>query len=699
MSSVGERGRGEGAPPGRAPFGAREAAEAEPASALPLRLSVARGALGVELCEPLALGPLRLEELSLALVGLRYPVDLSKGVKQFRNRRATLERAVLRVDFDRLAAFLRPFAERVLGVPLVDLRLGSRGFGTWEHGSAPVGREVACGERGPSAVPAASAVAAPAAQVVSCSLLGTGRSLCFDWVLCSGQRPRWIVDRARGVGLDVPALRLALEFVDAVLVDLGALSAEVERTGRAVEFHDLSRALCLRVLPAFGFRVPAIGEQVVQHTELSRGALTLSLDSATEPGEATRRGLRLAGVAELARRGDEALLRGDAREARQQYLTALESSPRQPELSWILAALDLSAGGHGESALSFLEELRVDGEARSLHYALEAEALRQTGRPQAARESALRAAELEEDSALSGMMFSALARETSGDERLQLLERAIERAPSLAEPRSSRIEQSIARGELKNAVGDAEHLDALCTTSGERAASAFEMGKLFFAGGYRREAISWLKRAVKQEPSHRGARLALARAFVEAGENLRALELLQTLAAETLEPGADDLVRFELAGLLVREALDPSQAIAQLRAIDSRSPLGFRARALEAQLARELGDVSGRVRAHVRLLEAIELGWIDASRELECLLEVARSEADCDNPELALRAARLCQAGVAQRRKNRTPGVLSDQPIAALQGVLGQAVDIDEGWLGKLDEALETLLVRLGGSR
>jgi len=26
-------------------------------------------------------------------------------------------------------------------------------------------------------------------------------------------------------------------------------------------------------------------------------------------------------------------------------------------------------------------------------------------------------------------------------------------------------------------------------------------------------------------------------------------------------------------------------------------------------------------------------------------------------------------------------------------------VDIDEGWLGKLDEALETLLVRLGGSR
>ncbi len=699
MSSVGERGRGEGAPPGRAPFSAAESATAQPASALPLRLSVARGALGVELSEPLALGPLRLEELSLALVGLRYPVDLSKGVKQFRNRRATLERAVLRVDFDLLAAFLRPFAERVLGVALIDLRLGSRGFGSGEHGSAAVGPEVLAGERGTAPVRAARVARAPEAQVVSCSLLGTTRSLCFDWVLCSGQRPRWVVDGARGVGLDVPALRLALEFVDAVLVGLDALSADIERTGRAVQFHDLSRALCLRVLPAFGFRVPTMVAQVVQRTELSRGALTLSLDSAAEPSEATRRGLRLAGVAELARRGDEALLRGNAQEARQQYLTALESSPRQPELSWILAALDLSAGGHGESALSFLEELRVDGEAPSLHYALEAEALRQTGRVQAARESALRAAELEEQSALSGMLFSALARETTGDERLHLLERAIERAPSLAEPRSSRIAQSIARGELKSAVGDAEHLDALCTTSSERAASAFQMGKLFFAGGYRREAISWLKRAVKQEPSHAGARLTLAGAFVEAGENLRALELLQTLAAEPLEPGVEDRVRFELAELLVREALDPSQAIAHLRGIDSRSPLGFRARALEAQVARELGDVSGRVRAHLRLLEAIELGWIDASRELERLLEVARSEAACDNPELALRAVRLCQAGVVQRRKNPTTGVLCDHPVEPLQGVVGQAVDIDEGWLEKVEEALEILLANLGGSR
>ncbi|MEB2323383.1 MAG: hypothetical protein OZ921_12785, partial [Sorangiineae bacterium] len=73
----------------RAPGPAEPSAPDEPR--VPLRLIVTRGALGLELYEPVELGPLSVRRLSLTLPGLAFPLDLSGGVRVFRHRRGELE--------------------------------------------------------------------------------------------------------------------------------------------------------------------------------------------------------------------------------------------------------------------------------------------------------------------------------------------------------------------------------------------------------------------------------------------------------------------------------------------------------------------------------------------------------------------------------------------------------------------------------
>src|SRR6187399_1687512 len=66
------------------------------ALSVPLRLTVARGALGMELYEPLSLSAFEVSAFAFTLPGLRFPVDLSGGVAQFRHRRGELQHLVFR---------------------------------------------------------------------------------------------------------------------------------------------------------------------------------------------------------------------------------------------------------------------------------------------------------------------------------------------------------------------------------------------------------------------------------------------------------------------------------------------------------------------------------------------------------------------------------------------------------------------------
>src|SRR5688572_8224692 len=70
---------------------------------LPLRLSVARGGIGIELVQPMRVGPLVCEQLEVELPGINYPVDLSKGVKQFSARRSALSGLTVSVVLETLA--------------------------------------------------------------------------------------------------------------------------------------------------------------------------------------------------------------------------------------------------------------------------------------------------------------------------------------------------------------------------------------------------------------------------------------------------------------------------------------------------------------------------------------------------------------------------------------------------------------------
>ncbi|HVR20628.1 MAG TPA: hypothetical protein VMS65_13050, partial [Polyangiaceae bacterium] len=81
---------------------------------VPLRLTVARGALGLELYEPFELGPFTVEGLSLLLPNLKFPVDLSGGVSRFRHRRGDLEHLSLSLAFDRLSKLVLPRVKDVV---------------------------------------------------------------------------------------------------------------------------------------------------------------------------------------------------------------------------------------------------------------------------------------------------------------------------------------------------------------------------------------------------------------------------------------------------------------------------------------------------------------------------------------------------------------------------------------------------------
>ncbi|HEX6275565.1 MAG TPA: hypothetical protein VFZ53_21135, partial [Polyangiaceae bacterium] len=181
---------------------------------VPLRLTVARGALGLELYEPLELGPFTVETLSLLLPNLKFPVDLSGGVARFRHRRGDLEHLGLSLAFDRLAKLVLPRLKDV--VPDV------RRVVVWGRSSG-----------------------------LGIGVAGTSAALAFDllWAPSAGDA-RLVVSRARGVGLGAPALGHALRALDATL------DGVAERRGRLVVFADAGSELGKAILPAVGARAP-----------------------------------------------------------------------------------------------------------------------------------------------------------------------------------------------------------------------------------------------------------------------------------------------------------------------------------------------------------------------------------------------------------------------------------------------------------
>ncbi|MET0794718.1 MAG: hypothetical protein ABW061_24580, partial [Polyangiaceae bacterium] len=192
------------------PWGTAPARDPERAQALPLaeeqrvplRLTVTRGVLGIELYEPIEFGPLDVTRLALTLPNLKFPLDLSGGVPHFRHRRGELEHATLKSGLTRLARFFEQRAGDVLGTLVRPVALFARGQG------------------------------------VGVGMVGEGRALAFDLLWVPEERHvRFVVSDARGVGLAGAALGFALRALDGVFAGIG------ERRGRVITILDAGAVL------------------------------------------------------------------------------------------------------------------------------------------------------------------------------------------------------------------------------------------------------------------------------------------------------------------------------------------------------------------------------------------------------------------------------------------------------------------------
>jgi len=559
---------------------------------VPLRLTVTRGVLGMELYQPIELGPLDVTRLSITLPNLKFPLDLSGGVPQFRHRRGELERAVLKSSLSRLARHFESHLGDVLGELVRPVAVFAR------------------------------------PQGIGVGLVGQGRALAFDLLWVPEERhARFVVSDARGVGLPGAALGFALRALDRVLGGLGV------RRGRVISIPDAGASLARVLLPAVGARAPSARRVRFGALLIDGDTLQVELDAAFAPGEHTPLGTRALELARLVTSADDALSRGAIDEARAGYLLALEQAPRHPELVRSIADIDLQVPERAEAALGMVIESMPAIRAGLTG----AELLWRVGDFDGARQALSEAAALEQYAPLAALLWCRCAeRDTSVIERRNALDRAVSLSPGLSLPRLRRFAARLGHGDSAGALADAEHLEAMTTGARGKHDSNLHAARAFFAAGFVREARRCFERALRYAPDDARATAGLARTLLESGQRERATTLLAravTLSERHGQPDADALI--DLAMVLAADLKDLPQAIARARQVSAASPRYVEARRLEARWRADLGDVAGASLCFGRMREAIELSPEPPANAAQFLLEAAEFEQDVERDVLA----------------------------------------------------------------
>jgi tetratricopeptide (TPR) repeat protein len=543
---------------------------------------VTRGALGLELYEAVELPPLTVSALAVVLPNLKFPVDLSGGVARFRHRRGDLEHLRLTLPFERLASFAAPRFKRVL-----------------THVTRPViwGRVAGIGV----------------------GLSGNGSALAFDvlWAPTHGDA-RFVVTRARGVGLTGPALGYALRSVDSLLKGLG------ERRGRLITIPKAGALLGRLLLPAVGARAPSAERVRFGDLRVENDQVEVELDAELPPPALGTEAVRELELALLVADADEHLAEGDVEAARAGYISALERGPRHPEVIKLVAEIDAAVGGRGEAALGLLVESLPAHRAGLVG----AELLGAVGDLAGAREALREALRDEPFAPLAALAYCRLAKlETSPVERRTALDTAVARAPGLAQARWARFEERVTHGDVTGALADAEHLEALHAGARARHDACRRAARAFLVQGYVTDAGRMFERALRYAPDDASATAGLARALLEAGKKERAAALLERaiqLGERRGRPDADALI--DLARILADEMQDLPQAIVRVREVSASSERLSEARRLEGLWRSRLGDLAGASLAYGRMREAVELGAPTEARTVEWLLEAAEFE-------------------------------------------------------------------------
>lgn len=564
---------------------ARPLAPLLPESHVPLRLTVARGALGIELYAPVEIGPLSVSALSFTLPGLRFPLDLAGGVPAFRHRRGDLEHVSFALGRERLATWLRQRCQGVLG-PLV-------------------------------ARPAVWTVP----DGVGVGLVGEDGAVAFEllWAPELGDA-RVLVTSARGAALAGPALGYALRVVDT------AFGGVFEREGRVLSLRRAGALVGRTVLPAVGARVPACERVTFGALDARGDELSVELDSTFAPPELSERVARALELAVLTADADDALARGDLDVARQGYLSALERAPRHRELTRLVAEIDAFVGGRAEAALGLLAETQAVTEAGA--YA--AELLARTGNFDGARQAIVTATREEPYAPLAALCQLRLAELCdSARDRMDALDEAVARAPGLDRARWARLQARLHLGDVEGALADAEHLEAAAVGARARHDACMRAARALLERGFVRQAGRTFERALRYAPDDAMATAGLARALLEAGRGERAFGLLARAVALSERGGQVDAdALLDMAKLLAERMADLPQAIARVREVPASSDRGTEARYLEATWRARLGDIAGASLAYARLRDNLELARDRPARAVEWLAEAARFERD-----------------------------------------------------------------------
>jgi tetratricopeptide (TPR) repeat protein len=611
-----------------------------------LRLAIGPAGLGIELAGPVPLACLRVTELSIAIPGVKFPLDVSGGVSRFRHKRGRLQRVALELSASALKSFLGPKLRGVLGTgaPMVWLSVRAAG--------ATVGLLDAS-----STLP---------------------RILAFEVAMdAQGDNLRLVVHGARGAGLPAPAEALALHAVHAIL---GSVAG---RVGSTFVLSAVAQALARAVLPDAGVRAPDASG--VRWTGLGAQGDTwlLFADGAGARPDVTEEAARAAEASTLTRLSDDSLFAGDLDGARAFAVAGLERAPRHRELCRRIADIDHVAGGRVEAALATMVEAerRASGGPRETPAGedhdglLVGELLAEVGDIDAAIATLVRAGETEPVAPLAARAFERAAELTADPhDALVWLDLAIARAPALTRVRWSRLARRLAAGRVEDALADAEHLEAQATGTLARHAVWKLAGEAWGEAGRAAEAAALYERALRFDPKDPEAFAGLGRALIASHRAPRGTALLARAADLAAARGevAPGLV-LELATALAEAMDDRPSAIARAGSISSDAPEAARARGLEGRWRAELGDVAGASFAFARMRELADARVSGGSGALAALLvEAAAFERDIREDLLAAQrhlavALRLAPHDAAAREAYRDVGMrIAGRAVAAL---------------------------------
>ncbi len=529
-----------------------------------LQLAIGKRGVGVELAKPAEFGCLVITELGASLPLAKFPVDVSGGVRRFRHTRGVLERLTLELPQAKLSQWLAPRVRELLGDATPTVFVGTRRAG------------------------------------VTIGLFddATGRALAFEaWAMAIDDDLIVSIANARGLSLPQPASALATRVLAA------AFGNAAERRGSSFIVSKVSARIAREVLPEAGARAPDGAEMRVASLVGAGDVCIMHVSRLASPAEASAEAVRAREACELLKDADDALFSGDLDRGRALAVWALERAPRHPEVCRRIADIDRVVGGRAEAALGTLADAESHGHSGFLVGELAAESLEASR----AIASLSEAADAEVAIHLAALGLARAAElVVEHHDALSLLDRAIARAPSSSRLRFARLSRRLAAGRTKEALADAEELEALAKGARGKHDVWRTVGAKWHEAGLAREAGPLFERALRYLPDDVDACAGLGATLIVQGKVARGVALLsRAIATSEQDPRSTMTSRWvlSLARALAEHLEDKPAAIARARSIGGDEPEAMVARGLEGRWRAALGDLAGAQVAYATLRE------------------------------------------------------------------------------------------------